>query len=280
MKDLFKPEVLRNLIIVLGIILGIKIFWFIISLLWLPTVDLDQVKKEGSKTLYYHVKLTPNEAPAPVQQKPKPVVRVSGGNIRDIKLLAIYNASDITVVTVEYKKKTKVLSSGDAINGFTLESAGNNYAIFTKISKEYKVMLIKSSQAKTTASITPASPVKAKKSKKTLGKVIDAGNRKIIDRELLDHYATNINDVYKNIGLAEVKEGKDVVGFRIKFVKRDSPFAELGMRRNDVIKSINGQAIDSYSAAFAVYKNLENIDNMSVVIKRGKEEMELEYEIN
>jgi general secretion pathway protein C len=283
MKDLFKPEILKNFIIVLAILLGFKIVWFIISLIWLPTVDIDQAKKEGSKTLYYRVKLTPNQAPAPVQKKPKPVVRVSGGNIKDVKLLAIYNASDITVVTVEHKSKTKVLSNGDVINGFMLSSAGNNYAVFTKERKEYKVMLIKSGQATATPSIVNSAPTKVKKKKpvkKELGKVTDAGDHKIIDRALLDHYATNIDDIYKNIGIGEVKNGKDVVGFRINFVRRDSPFAQLGVRRDDVIKSINGQAIDSYSTAFAVYKNIKNIDNMSLVIERGKEEMELEYEIN
>jgi len=283
MKDLFKPELLKNLIIVLAILLGVKILWFVMSLLFLPTVDIDQAKKEGSKSLYYRVKLTPNEAPAPVHKKPKPVVRASGGNIKDISLLAIYNSSDITVVTIEHKKKTKVLSNGDVINGFTLSRAGNNYAIFTKSAKEYKVTLIKTSKATTTPSIVKTTPQKAPKQekvKKGLGKVTDAGDHKLIDRSLIDYYANNVEDIYKNIGIGEVKKGKDVVGFRINFVRRDSPFAELGIRRDDVIKSINGQAIDSYSAAFAVYKNIKNIDNMSLVIQRGKEEMELEYEVN
>jgi len=47
-----------------------------------------------------------------------------------------------------------------------------------------------------------------------------------------------------------------------------------------VIKSINGQEINSYNAAYGVYKNIQNMDNLTLVVKRGKEEMELEYEIN
>ena len=89
-----------------------------------------------------------------------------------------------------------------------------------------------------------------------------------------------MDDIYKNIGIGEIKEGKDLRGFKINFVRRDSPFAKLGIRRNDVIKSINGQEITSYNAAFGVYKNIKNVDNLSLVIIRGKEEMELEYEIN
>ena len=284
MKDLFKPELIKKLIVVLVVLLGLKLLWFVISLLWLSTVDVDQKKREASKNLYYRVKLTPNKAPAPVKALVKAPVRVTGGSIKDIKLLAIYHASDMTVVTVEHKSKTKVLSNGDVINGFTLDSAGNNFAIFVKNDKTYKMQLIKSMSASASSSVsrsraTHKKTVK-KKAKEPLGKVTDAGDHKIIDRSLLEHYASNIKDVYKDIGIGEVKKGKDVVGFRINFVKRDSPFAQLGVRRDDVIKSINGQVIDSYGTAFDMYKNIKDVENLSLVIERGKEEMELEYEIN
>ena len=77
-----------------------------------------------------------------------------------------------------------------------------------------------------------------------------------------------------------MKKGKNLQGFKVTFVRRNSPFAKLGIKRNDVIKSINGQAITSYAAALEVYKNIQDAANLSVVIVRGKEEMELEYEIN
>ena len=282
MKDLFKPEMIKKLIMVLSVLLGLKLLWFIVAMGWLSTVDIDQEKQQKSKSLYYRVKLTPNEIAAPQRTPTKAPVKITGGSIKDITLLAIYHASDMTVVTVTYKKGTKVLSSGDAINGFVLSGASNNFAIFVKNDKTYKVSLVKSMSSAANASVSPAKhpPKPIKKKKKDLGKVTDAGDHRVIDRALLEHYASNVDDVYKDIGIGEVKNGKDVVGFRINFVKRDSPFAQLGVRRDDVIKSINGQAIDSYSAAFGVYKNIKDVENLSLVIERGKEEMELEYEIN
>ena len=112
------------------------------------------------------------------------------------------------------------------------------------------------------------------------GDVVDAGDHKIIDKSLIDHYAANMDDIYKNIGIKEIKKGGKIEGFSISFVRKGSPFAKLGVKRGDVIKSINGQKIDSYNAAFGVYKNISNIDNLTLVIQRGKEEMELEYEVN
>jgi len=277
MKHLFKPQIFKAILALLVSLLIIKTLWFVVEVLWLPTTGVDHEGKQGGKALYYRVKLTPNEVAAPTTATKAPVQK--SGSIKEIKLLALYHASDATVVTVEYKAKAKVLSRGEDINGFVLEGAGSNFATFSKQSKTYKVMLIKGkSSGNGGGTISPAS--KSPSGTKEAGEVTDAGDHKVIDRALLDHYAKNMNDIYKNIGIAEVKNGKNLQGFRITFVKKDSPFAKLGIRRDDVIKSINGQEINSYNAAYGVYKNIQNMDNLTLVVKRGKEEMELEYEIN
>jgi general secretion pathway protein C len=282
MKHLFKPEVFKGILGILILLLLVKIIWFVVEVLWLPSTGVDHMAQKGGKALYYRVKLTPNEAAAPVATPTKAPVKKASGSIKEIKLLAIYNAADVTVITVVYKSKTKVLSRGDDINGFVLQGAGNNFATFSKNSKTYKVLLLKGkSSGKASVKPVVSKPVTEKpKAKKAQGDVTDAGDHKVIDRTLLDHYAKNMDDIYKNVGIGEVRNGKDLAGFRITFVRKDSPFAKLGIRRDDVIKSINGQEINSYNAAFGVYKNIQNIDNLTLVIQRGKEEMELEYEIN
>ncbi|MCO4845067.1 MAG: PDZ domain-containing protein [Sulfurovum sp.] len=276
MKHLFKPDIVKWLWSLLILLLVVKIVWFVVAVLWLPTMGVEHTEEQGGKALYYRVKLSPSEAPAPTIEKPVE----TAGSINDIKLLAIYNASDVTVVTVEHKRKTKVLAKGEAINGFVLEGAGSNYATFSKNAKTYKITLIISTKGDTTIKNAKPSPVSVSSASKVEGDVIDAGDHKIIDRSLLDHYAKNMDDIYKNIGIKEIKKGNALEGFSISFIRKGSPFAKLGVKRGDVIKAINGQKIDSYNAAFGVYKNISNIDNLTLVIERGKEEMELEYEVN
>jgi general secretion pathway protein C len=280
MKHLFKSKLFKKLFTVLILLALVKFLWFIVAMIWLSPTGIGHDDEVANKSLYYRVKLTPNEAPAPVKKQSRKIA----GSIKDIALLAIYNSEDTTVITVEYKRKTKVLVRGDKINGFILEGAGSNFATFSKDSKIYKIDLIKSKKSNSSkSSIKPASkvlPQPAKASLQIEGEVTDAGDHKIIDKSLLDHYAKNMDDIYKNIGITEVKKGGNIKGFRITFVRRGSPFAKLGIKRGDVIKSINGQEINSYNAAFVVYKNIQNVENLTMVIKRGKKEMELEYEIN
>jgi len=276
MKHLFKPQVVKWLWMLLIVLLVIKVLWFVISVMWLPTSGINYAQEKGGKALYYRVKLSPNKAPAPTMKKKETQI---AGSIKDIKLLAIYHASDITVVTVEHKRKTKVLGRGDVINGFMLESAGHNYATFSKDEKMYKVPLLVSTKGSTSIGSSKPS-VQSAPSAKAEGEVVDAGDHKIIDKSLITHYAKNMDDIYKNIGIKEIKKGKNLEGFGISFIRKGSPFAKLGLKRGDTIKSINGQKIDSYNAAFGIYKDIENIENLTLVIERGKEEMELEYEVN
>jgi general secretion pathway protein C len=209
---------------------------------------------------------------------PKPA-----GSIRDITLLGIYNAQDLTVVTVRYKGKSKVLGKGEAINGFVLERAGNTYAIFTKEGREYRVTL---HQSESQNSITGPSmsghlPKSGREAAKPpAGEIVDAGDRRIVDRSLLEHYTTHIDDIYKNIGLKELKRGNRIEGFRVTFVKRGGPFSKLGLKRGDVIKAVNGEALTSYKRAFDIYKHIGETESVTLVIKRGNKEMELEYEVN
>ncbi|MDD2451643.1 MAG: PDZ domain-containing protein [Sulfurovum sp.] len=285
MKHLFKPERMKLLILVLAVILFVKLVWVVVAFLWLPTSGVDYSEEKGPQNLYYRVRVPSNDQSQRVE-KPKVLPQ---GSIKDIDLLGIYSASDITVVTVRHKGKTKVLSKGEMINGFVLEGAGSDFATFSKEEKLYTVTLIKPKKSsRGTGSIKtvngPDSISQEKSStdqaKMPSGEIVDAGDRKIVDRSLLTHYTTNMDDIFKDIGIQDMKEGDRVTGFRVKFVRRGSHFAKLGLQRGDIIKSVNGQEINSYNAAFGIFKEVQNMSNMTLVIIRDNKEMELEYEVN
>ena len=280
MKPLFNPQMIKKLIGILVILLLVKLLWFSIEVAFTPVQGVNHTEERRVKPLYYRIKLTPNDAPVP--PKRTKVVK-QAGSIKEIKLLALYHAPDKTVVTVKYKGKSKVLAKGETVNGFVLEGAGSNFALFGKNGKVYKVTLLKPESSKGSATIQTVSPNSRSNQKSTSaveGEVIDMGDHKIVDRSLVDHYIKNLDATYKNIGIKEVKKGDKLEGFRITFVKRGSPFEKLGVKRGDILKSVNGQELTSYSAAFEAYKHIDDTPNVTLTIQRGNKEMELEYEIN
>jgi len=166
MKHLFKPEVVKGIWSLLILLLVIKMAWFAVEVLWLPTIGVEHSEERGAKALYYRVKLSPNDTAAPITKGPVQMA----GSIKDIKLLAVYNASDVTVVTVEYKGRTKVLAKGEEINGFVLEGAGSNYATFSKNAQTYQINLIVSRRGP--ESITSAQPSAAPSSEQDRRSII------------------------------------------------------------------------------------------------------------
>ncbi len=286
MKPPFKPHHFKAFVSVLVLLLIVKILWFVVQVLWLPKSGIDQPKEQNGKALYYRVKLAPNDLPPP--RKVSKSTNSQRGSINEIKLLALYNAKDATVVTVTYQGRSKVLAKGENINGFVLKGAGMNYATFARDGQKYKLYLDKTKGQIPTSVVQPTKPKsvakkpqpKKPKAASKSGEIKDLGDRRVIDRSLVDYYKKNYDEIGRNIGVAESKGGNGLNGFKITFVRRGSDFAKLGLRRNDVIKAINGQPINSYKAAMDLYRRMDTIDNMTFTIERGNKEMELEYEVN
>ncbi len=288
MKHLSKPDIIKTVILILSMMLLVKIGWFIVEITLLSATGVEYIKPSETKSLYYRTRF------AVQKLKQKQVVKKAPiSDINSFKLLAIYRSQDRIVITVSKAGKSSVLMRGDTIDGYVLDDATATEAIFLRDRKSHSIYLIKvtDNSESTKNSVRHAS--KSKRGDSIEEEISDTPEEKpqdeeiiqeddvtIIDKGLLDHYGKNIEDIWKNIGIKEVKEGNQIKGFKVNFVKRGSDFSKLGLRRGDLIKAINGQELNSYNSAFEVYKNIDVVENLTLTIKRGKEEMELNYEIN
>ncbi len=283
MKQISKMLSFKTVLTTLFILVAVKLVWSIVSLLWLPVVGVDHQEEHTGKPLFYRVKLTPNEAPAPVKKK-TPVKKRSSGNIKNIKLIGIYDSGEDAVVVLIYKGKTKVITIGESVNGFTLDHTTATEAVFSKNHKYYTVKLTKNKRKiEKMATVTEAkdeAPTATDTNDETPEGNATEQQHRVLKRSEVDMFADNLSEVYKNIGIREVKKDGKLAGFRVTFIRRDSAFAKLGLRRGDVLKSINGEALDNYATAYRAYQNIQDTDMMTLKIERGNKEMELEYEID
>jgi general secretion pathway protein C len=256
----------------------VKIIWIVISLLLLPKTGENYQEENRVKRLYYRVRLT-NEsntiAPiTPVKSPSRPKVSSMSG----YKLLGLYNSKKTLVVTVEKARKTTILSKGEKINGFELIAAGANYALFKKSGKEFKLSLNK---IKNTMPSTHTRRTQNTISLKhpNSDAIAEQNGVKVISRNLLTSYTKNIDKIWKDISIAQNQKNGKLNGFKINYVKKGSDFEKLGLKRGDILMGINAQPLNSLSAAMNFFKEINDIENLTLTVERNGKSEDIEYEI-
>ena len=162
-----------------------------------------------------------------------------------------------------------ILAYGEKIEAYTLKKLFKDYVIFEKDKKEYKLQIKEkepSSYDDSSNSLTQ--------------EIIVKSNGAIVNRDYLNSYITNIDKVWNNIAISEIKNGEQIDGFKINKINKNSVFEKIGLKEGDVIKSVNNNVLSSYAEAFKVYNNMENTNYLNIEILRNNELMELNYEID
>ena len=92
-----------------------------------------------------------------------------------------------------------------------------------------------------------------------------------------------IEDVSKLMTQVKItpKMGEDgqQEGLAMSNIKPNSIFRRMGLRNGDVLKSVDGQSIQSVDDALKLYDQLKSADKVSVQIMRRGAERTIEYNI-
>ncbi|WP_044417270.1 hypothetical protein [Halarcobacter anaerophilus] len=162
------------------------------------------------------------------------------------KLKAIYAKEDLSgwaIVEPQNKKKSLILEQNSKLDGYILTKLFKDYIIFQKNNIEYKLEIIKNKNMK-----YEIQRVDSKKEK-----IIAKGNNIKLQRNYLNQYVNDVEKVWENIKISDFKKDGKLDGFKINKINRNSVFTKLGLKKGDIIKSINGNRLKSYADAFKVY---------------------------
>jgi type II secretion system protein C len=187
-------------------------------------------------------------------------------------LKAIYStSSNGGWITIEKAEKSYILSQGEEIDGYILKKLFKNYVIFEKLSKEYRVDL----KQKENISYEIMNAIDDTKKE-----IVIKEDSVEISREYLNSYIKDVDKIWNNIGIKEVKVANEIEGFQISKITKESVFEKIGLKEGDIIKAINNNQLKSYADAFKVYNNINNTNYLNIEILRNNEKMELNYEID
>lgn len=196
----------------------------------------------------------------------------SGISITNMILKGLYGTKERGFIIVAMKstpKATSIIEVGESFGGYKLTSILKNGATLYKNGSDFILNLDK---IKATASIT-----RVVKDKVAIS-VVDAPSK--VSRGDIAYYAKNPKQIWRDISIREVKDGKKIVGFRVFKINPDSKFATLGLKKGDLIIKANNVKLESYRDALQIYKKIDKLDTIQIVVIRDNQEVELVYEIN
>ncbi len=108
--------------------------------------------------------------------------------------------------------------------------------------------------------------------------IVREGDSFQIARAEVEAALANMSKLYTDIRGVPFFDNGVAKGFKILSVKRGSLFEKLGIRRGDILKSVNGRTLDIQSG-FETFKSLRTETEFALEIERRGESLSYKYEI-
>jgi len=192
-----------------------------------------------------------------------------GPNISNMVILGLYKTKSGGLIVIALKAKpidADVIGVGETYQGYTLKTILDNGALFTKDGRSYSLLFSEEAPKESYA----------KKSGTASG---DEGTKQV-EKSDINYYAKNFDQIWQDIGIEEVKTDGKITGFKVTRIKAGTPFATLGLRQGDIIIKANNKPMTSYKDALEIYKGIDKLEALQLIVLRNNQETEIVYEIN
>jgi len=277
MQKLSSKKLLAILFILLTLLVLAKaiataIWWY------LPSKGIELADKKSYGVSYQRVDFKNMLTRAKVTKESllaqKKETSSSSLSINNLILKGLYGNASYGYAIVAKKttpKKTEIIAVGELFEGYKLYMIELNQVVFTKSSKEYLLKL-------TESEIKNSQRVNRVNQKKSSNRS-SANAEKEVTRADINSYAKNPAKIWKDISIVPLKKSGKIVGFKVTRIKKGSKMAELGLEKGDVIIEANNIKLSSFKDAIKLYKNINKLDTISLIVERNNEEKEIIYEI-
>ncbi|WP_461829764.1 type II secretion system protein GspC [Aquifex sp.] len=163
--------------------------------------------------------------------------------------------------------KEKFVEEGESIKGYTLKRVLPNGVLLSAGGKEY-FLEFKPKKGKGGINTRRVSVSQSAFSKEV-----------VISRREVEAITRDPAKMFTQIRLVPYVKGGKTEGFIFEWVKPGSIFHKLGIRRGDILVSINNMTITSGEDAFRILQMLRNEPNLKIVLIRGGKKEEINVRI-
>ena len=251
-------------------IIGLLVWWY------LPSEGVELNAKKSYQAKYQRVDFKNMLVRAKVVKETKPQEQTSTAafSINSLLLKGLYGSKFSGFAILAKKSSpnmTTIVSTGEVYAGYQLKEIALQEVYFTKGGKDYALALPKTSQK---------SYVKAVRKSQHSVNANDTENEKTVTKQDIKYYSSNPSRIWKDIAIAPVKKFGKIVGFKVNRIKRGSKMATLGLHKGDIMIRANNIKLTSFNDAINLYKKIDTIDTIAIVVLRNNEEKEIIYEIH
>jgi len=106
-----------------------------------------------------------------------------------------------------------------------------------------------------------------------------AENEYTVPKTEVDSALENMSQLFTQIRAVPHFEGGESVGFRLFAIRRGSLFDKIGLKNGDILRSINGNAMNDPSKAMALMQELKDTSSLRVEATRNQQPVTLTYTI-
>lgn len=187
-------------------------------------------------------------------------------------------------------KGTVILSSGRgyailedlATSAQRLYKLGDKVGNFRLVSIKWRKVVLRSSGGeKVLVMVSPQAPDIGSVQKEEKDKKVKqiAENKRIISRSFVQDAAANANEILTQLRIKPHFVNEISEGYWIGNIQPGSIVEEMGFRNGDIIKKINGEAVDSPEKILQVYQEIQKTGAVVVDVERDSRTETLTYEI-
>jgi len=115
--------------------------------------------------------------------------------------------------------------------------------------------------------------------KKITDSLIKNGNTFHFKRVWVDEQLANFEQLLSDARVVPIKKDEKPY-FMFQFIKEESIYEKLGLKKNDIILEINGFFVDSVGKALKLLEVLQSEREISLKVERGGEAVKFHYYIN
>jgi len=101
----------------------------------------------------------------------------------------------------------------------------------------------------------------------------------VVDRKEVDNALENMSQLFTQIRAVPHFEGGEATGFRLFAIRRGSLFDKIGLKNGDIIRNINGQAMNDPTRALALLEQLREAQDLTVAVTRNRKDQTINYTV-